>query len=105
MQMELVIRDDIVEISSLKRLTKYRLVRIHRGSICTDPMFLVQLREEEEEGTCGHDIYTFIPAKCVHVFPENTIAAINTTNGLYYVMVIWTISGNPDAIVLAFWGP
>jgi hypothetical protein len=68
-------------------------------------MILVQLREAEDEGTCGHDIFTFIPAKYVHVFSEDTIVAINTTNGLYYVMVIWAISGNPDATVLAFWGP
>jgi hypothetical protein len=98
--MELVIQDIIEEISSLKRLTKYRLVRIHRGSICSNPMILVQLREED--GTCGHDIYTFIPAKYVHIFSEDTIADIN---GLYYIMVIWAISGNPGATVLAFWGP
>jgi hypothetical protein len=103
--MELVIRDMIVEISSLKRLTKYRLVRINMGSICTDPMILVQLREVEDEGRCGHAIYTFIPAKYVHVFSEDTIADITTTNGLYYIMVIWAISGNPDATALAFWGP
>jgi hypothetical protein len=68
-------------------------------------MILVQLREVVDEGRCGKNIYTLIPAICDHGFSEDTIADINNSNGVYYVMVIWAISGNPDATVLAFWGP
>jgi hypothetical protein len=63
---------------------------------------LVQLREEEEDGMCGHDIYTFIPVKYIHIFSEDTFVDISTTNGLYFVMATCAISRNPDATLLAF---
>ena len=96
------IRDVIVQTYALKRCTIYRIVRVHRGSKNDDRKILVQLREAEE-GNCGSDIYTFIPAEYVHMYSAEVIDALNNNRGHHYVMCIWAKSGLPDSAVLTFW--